>query len=49
MFKQLLACLAILACGASDPRAAAADPLTHTFSIVARDPARGEIGIAIRR
>lgn len=30
------------------PRAAAADPLVHTFSIVARDPATGQMGVAVQ-
>ena len=30
------------------PLAAAADPLAHTFSIVARDPKTGEMGVAVQ-
>jgi uncharacterized Ntn-hydrolase superfamily protein len=33
---------------ASLPRSAAADPLAHTYSIVARDPATGEMGVAVQ-
>jgi uncharacterized Ntn-hydrolase superfamily protein len=48
MVKQLLACVTIVACGASTPPGAVADPLAHTFSIVARDAATGEIGVAVQ-
>ena len=48
MLKQLLACLAVAAFFLSSPRAAAADPLAHTFSIVARDPATGDMGVAVQ-
>jgi uncharacterized Ntn-hydrolase superfamily protein len=48
MVKQLLACVTIAMCGASHPRGAAADPLAHTFSIVARDTATGEMGVAVQ-
>jgi uncharacterized Ntn-hydrolase superfamily protein len=37
----LLACLTL-------PAAATADPLAHTYSIVARDPATGELGVAVQ-
>jgi hypothetical protein len=30
------------------PSAAAADPLAHTYSIVARDPKTGELGVAVQ-
>src|ERR671912_545423 len=30
------------------PPAAAADPLAHTYSIVARDPKTGELGVAVQ-
>jgi uncharacterized Ntn-hydrolase superfamily protein len=40
----LLAALALVASGAP----AAADPLVHTYSIVARDPATGEMGVAVQ-
>src|SRR5687767_16032493 len=30
------------------PSAAAADPLAHTFSIVARDATTGELGVAVQ-
>jgi uncharacterized Ntn-hydrolase superfamily protein len=33
---------------AAAPRIAAADPLVHTYSIVARDPATGEMGVAVQ-
>jgi len=39
-----LACLAIVATAPSAP----ADPLAHTFSIVARDPQTGEMGVAVQ-
>ncbi len=45
MLKQLLGCVAVMASG---HRLAAADPLAHTFSIVPRDEARGDIGVAAR-
>jgi uncharacterized Ntn-hydrolase superfamily protein len=45
MLKQLLAAIVVWA---SAPALAAADPLVHTFSIVARDPATGEIGVAVQ-
>jgi hypothetical protein len=47
MVRQLLACVTIVICGGSHPHEAAADPLAHTFSIVARDAVRGEIGMAV--
>ena len=37
-----------MACVVSSPRAAVADPLAHTFSIVARDPATGDMGVAVQ-
>src|SRR5918999_577635 len=46
MSKQLLVCTAIWTC-AGVP-AAAADPLVHTYSIVARDPATGDMGVAVQ-
>ncbi len=46
--KQLPACLVIVACVLSSARAAGADPLAHTFSIVARDAATGELGVAVQ-
>lgn len=39
--------LLALAC-ALVPGRAAADPLAHTYSIVARDPATGELGVAVQ-
>ena len=45
MLKQLLVCLAVVAGSHS---AAAADPLVHTFSIVAPDQVTGDIGIAVQ-
>src|SRR5262245_6676883 len=45
MLKTLLVCLAVAA--GSQP-VAAADPLVHTFSIVARDPATGDLGVAVQ-
>jgi uncharacterized Ntn-hydrolase superfamily protein len=45
MVKALLVALAFVASGAT---AAAGDPLVHTYSIVARDPATGEIGVAVQ-
>jgi uncharacterized Ntn-hydrolase superfamily protein len=48
MLKQLLAGIAAVACVLSPPRAAAAEPLAHTFSIVARDPASGDMGVAVQ-
>lgn len=44
MGKALFMAIAIIVCG----RTAAADPLAHTYSIVARDPATGEIGVAVQ-
>jgi uncharacterized Ntn-hydrolase superfamily protein len=45
MLKVLLFAGAIVAtCGAD----ASADPLVHTYSIVARDPATGELGVAVQ-
>jgi uncharacterized Ntn-hydrolase superfamily protein len=40
-------CALLLACVAL-PSAATADPLAHTYSIVARDPATGELGVAVQ-
>jgi len=40
--------MAVMACALSADRAAAADPLAHTFSIVARDAATGDIGVAVQ-
>ncbi len=40
----LLAALAVL----PSPAARAADPLAHTYSIVARDPATGDFGVAVQ-
>ncbi len=37
-----------MACVLSPPRTAAAEPLAHTFSIVARDPASGDLGVAVQ-
>jgi uncharacterized Ntn-hydrolase superfamily protein len=45
MLKQLLVGIAVIAGGHAS---AAADPLAHTFSIVARDPATGEMGVAVQ-
>jgi uncharacterized Ntn-hydrolase superfamily protein len=42
--RRLLAALLFIALAA----AARADPLVHTFSIVARDPATGEMGVAVQ-
>ncbi len=44
MVKAVFVAIAVIVCG----RAAAADPLAHTYSIVARDPATGEIGVAVQ-
>ena len=45
MLKALLVAVAIITgCG----QAAAGDRLVHTYSIVARDPATGEIGVAVQ-
>jgi uncharacterized Ntn-hydrolase superfamily protein len=44
-----LAVLSVLALAALAPGAARArDPLAHTYSIVARDPATGEFGVAVQ-
>ena len=43
-FVLALTCLAVVATAPSAP----ADPLAHTFSIVARDPATGEMGVAVQ-
>jgi uncharacterized Ntn-hydrolase superfamily protein len=43
----LLASVLALA-GCLHPRPAAADPPVHTYSIVARDPATGEMGVAVQ-
>jgi uncharacterized Ntn-hydrolase superfamily protein len=48
MVTQLLTCLALALFVASAPHVANADPLAHTFSIVARDPATGEMGVAVQ-
>jgi len=48
MLKRLPGCVAVMAWGHSGHRVAAADPLAHTFSIVPRDEARGDIGVAAR-
>ena len=37
-----------LACLATAAPAAARDPLAHTYSIVARDPATGDLGVAVQ-
>jgi uncharacterized Ntn-hydrolase superfamily protein len=42
--RKLLCALALLLL----PLAVYADPLVHTFSIVARDPATGEMGVAVQ-
>ncbi len=39
---------AVLACAILVPPLADADPLVHTYSIVARDPATGDIGVAVQ-
>ncbi len=44
MLKTLTAAAMVLAC----VPAAHADPLVHTYSIVARDPATGELGVAVQ-
>lgn len=44
MLKIPIAAAAILACASS----AGAQPLVHTYSIVARDPASGELGVAVQ-
>lgn len=44
MLKIPIAAAAILACASS----AGAQPLVHTYSIVARDPATGELGVAVQ-
>src|SRR5215207_6527274 len=43
--RTLLLVLAILLAW---PSAATADPLAHTYSIVARDPVTGEMGVAVQ-
>src|SRR5690349_9647285 len=43
--SALLVALAMLAAGAP---AVAKDPLAHTYSIVARDPATGNLGVAVQ-
>ncbi|MGE0042544.1 MAG: DUF1028 domain-containing protein [Vicinamibacterales bacterium] len=40
--------LALVVVGATAPVPLGADPLAHTFSIVARDPATGEMGVAVQ-
>jgi uncharacterized Ntn-hydrolase superfamily protein len=35
-------------CSVLAPSVASADPLVHTYSIVARDPATGELGVAVQ-
>jgi uncharacterized Ntn-hydrolase superfamily protein len=40
--------LAVIVCGLLVTTGAAADPLVHTYSIVARDPATGEMGVAVQ-
>jgi uncharacterized Ntn-hydrolase superfamily protein len=45
MLKALLVVITVMAVGTAS---AAADPLAHTFSIVARDPATGEMGVAVQ-
>src|SRR5918994_3723481 len=44
MVKALLITLVIISCA----RTAAGDPLVHTYSIVARDAATGQIGVAVQ-
>ena len=44
----LAAGLALIAAALPGAPPAAADPLVHTYSIVARDPATGEMGIAVQ-
>jgi hypothetical protein len=46
--QQLLACVTIVACAALTTPGAVAEPLAHTFSIVARDATTGEIGVAVQ-
>ncbi len=45
MLKTLIAVLLVIL-PASAPKPA--DPLVHTYSIVARDPATGEMGVAVQ-
>lgn len=45
MSKRLIIAAALTAAACASVRA---DPLAHTFSIVARDPATGEIGVAVQ-
>jgi uncharacterized Ntn-hydrolase superfamily protein len=45
MVKAVIAAIAIIA---GFGRLAAGDPLAHTYSIVARDPATGQIGVAVQ-
>jgi uncharacterized Ntn-hydrolase superfamily protein len=45
MVKAFIAAIAIIA---GFGRLAAGDPLAHTYSIVARDPATGQIGVAVQ-
>ena len=44
----LAAGLALIGAALPGAPPAAADPLVHTYSIVARDPATGEMGIAVQ-
>jgi uncharacterized Ntn-hydrolase superfamily protein len=44
----LAAALSLVALGLIDAAPLAADPLVHTYSIVARDPATGEMGVAVQ-
>src|SRR5512138_1829063 len=47
MFTSLIGAL-LLSLPSPELPPSAADPLVHTFSIVARDPATGEIGVAVQ-
>lgn len=44
----LLAALMATSLGSTGPVALPRDPLVHTYSIVARDPATGELGVAVQ-
>jgi len=44
MLKPVVACLLLLTVAVPSAR----DPLVHTYSIVARDPATGELGVAVQ-
>ncbi|MCM3880149.1 MAG: DUF1028 domain-containing protein [Vicinamibacterales bacterium] len=45
---RLVLCMTVFALMLTMPGTPFADPLVHTFSIVARDPATGEMGVAVQ-